>query len=463
MPICITDKQLTLYLNNHINRISLLGFHVLLGILFSYSNIFGLFYSGALLLYAVLDIRKVRNKNGIAHYYAIYFMCLEVALKVASSNITWEFGKYAVIICLLTGLSMDGLKKKGTIYLIFILLLIPSIFVTDFPSQEEARKRLMFNLSGPLTLVVSSYYFYERKVTLKDFENLFFWALLPLVTLGTLLFLTSVDVSRINFMFEALYETSGGYGPNQVSTSLGFGVLLISTAYVLKFKLTGNKFLDLSILAIFIYRGLLTFSRGGMLGAVLSFAAFYLFYNFFTKRITKKVASILGFGLLFLTGLVMWNYVNELSGGKLEMRYEGISNKQKSYSLDKLTGRRDEILLSELDVFTKNPITGIGPGMGLYYRTEEGAFSGAAHTEFSRLLGEHGIFGLGALLILFIAPLVYFFKLDGAVNKSLMICFLVLALITMLHSAMRIALPGFIYGLSFLKIRRINPLIRTSQ
>ena len=55
------------------------------------------------------------------------------------------------------------------------------------------------------------------------------------------------------------------------------------------------------------------------------------------------------------------------------------------------------ILLADLELWARNPILGVGPGMAAWGREEILDARISAHTEFSRLLAEHGLFGAAAL------------------------------------------------------------------
>jgi hypothetical protein len=77
----------------------------------------------------------------------------------------------------------------------------------------------------------------------------------------------------------------------------------------------------------------------------------------------------------------------------------------------------------------------------------------SAHTEFTRMLAEHGSLGVLALLLFFYMPLAYFRKEKKYDNKVLFMVFMFYAFLTMAHSAMRMALPGFIYGLAFMDLQ----------
>ena len=83
----------------------------------------------------------------------------------------------------------------------------------------------------------------------------------------------------------------------------------------------------------------------------------------------------------------------------------------------------------------------------------ETGIAAASHNEMSRILAEHGLFGAFAFLILLLAPLIYRMK-----NRSniFFFSFYFFWLLTINHSAMRIAAPGFIYALCLLNITYEN-------
>ena len=77
----------------------------------------------------------------------------------------------------------------------------------------------------------------------------------------------------------------------------------------------------------------------------------------------------------------------------------------------------------------------------------------ASHTEFSRMLGEHGLLGLLAFVCAFIwLPVRHFRSLTHDHSRLWMAVFYLLAMFTLAHSGMRLALPSVAYGLAFLVI-----------
>ena len=58
-------------------------------------------------------------------------------------------------------------------------------------------------------------------------------------------------------------------------------------------------------------------------------------------------------------------------------------------------------MYADLFIFVNNPIFGVGPGIGYYERLNHGLSQRvSAHTEYSRLLAEHGIAGIFVLLFI---------------------------------------------------------------
>ena len=110
---------------------------------------------------------------------------------------------------------------------------------------------------------------------------------------------------------------------------------------------------------------------------------------------------------------------------------------------------RENILASEIRYFLDNPVFGIGVAKGAELRKDATGRSVLSHNEVSRMLAEHGSFGIMALMILFLTPLVLYFD-----NKEhiFLVCFLAYWLLTINHAAMRVAAPAFIYSLSILRV-----------
>jgi O-antigen ligase len=74
----------------------------------------------------------------------------------------------------------------------------------------------------------------------------------------------------------------------------------------------------------------------------------------------------------------------------------------------------------------------------------------AAHNEISRLLSEHGLFGIFSFLILLFVPFALYIN-----NKQhvYFFSFFLFWLLTINHAALRIAAPAFIYALMLLHVQ----------
>lgn len=198
------------------------------------------------------------------------------------------------------------------------------------------------------------------------------------------------------------------------------------------------------------FRGLITFSRGGMITgfAMLVVLFFFIYIN------SKKSTQLKLIYLFIISSVVMSSiliYTEVRTDGLLSKRYQNedaLGRVKKS----KFSGR-EEVAASEIDAFLSHPFFGIGVAKGTEYRLELTGEIIASHNEITRLLGEHGSLGILILIILIFTPV--FLYLDNKQNIYLF-CFLTFWLLTINHAAMRTASPAFIYGLSLLKIKFRN-------
>jgi len=203
--------------------------------------------------------------------------------------------------------------------------------------------------------------------------------------------------------------------------------------------------LNIIIASYVYYRGLLTFSRGGMITgiAIVVVLLFSILIN------SKKYTQIrLKLGLSFVALLSIFMITSYQTDGLLLKRYtnKNPSGLDKSYEKN---GRQD-MALEEIKLFEENPVMGIGVGEGKEVRKSEYGAMICSHNEITRMLAEHGSFGMLSLLILFISPLLLFFKNKRNIYFLSLFAFW---LLTINHSGMRIAAPAFIYGLALLDIQ----------
>ncbi len=101
-------------------------------------------------------------------------------------------------------------------------------------------------------------------------------------------------------------------------------------------------------------------------------------------------------------------------------------------------------------VFRQFPLFGVGPGQSDAYHAL--TFRAAsAHTEYTRMLAEHGSFGLISLLILAWFSVRRLFTKGDSLSKGLLLGIMVWALVYMASAATRLVAPSFLFGLAAAK------------
>ena len=433
----------------------LLAFHALLGgILFAMpllSKVFGI----ALLTFGVYYIVQNKNRNNEALLMAAYAISAEIILRMTDGAFVNEYGKYLVMLFLLIGMLFSGFSRNALLYWLFLFFLVPSMVLSTVTLDltSDVKKAIVFNISGPICLGISAIYCFKRELTFQRLLGVVTAFALPLLTLVTYLYLYTPNVQDVVTGTQSNFETSGGFGPNQVSTILGLGIFIFFVQLLLN---SSNALLQLvngGLVMIFAFRGLVTFSRGGVYtGAamiLLLLAVLYFQANFQTK---PKIAGIIA--LSFLATVAVWSYSSIQTSGLLSKRYanqDAAGREKKS----QLSGR-EELMESEVQMFFDNPILGVGVGKNKELRQAQTGTEAASHNEVTRMLAEHGTLGVVCLLILFVTPL-YLFAVDR--QNVLALSFFIFWLLTINHAAMRLAAPAFIYALSLLKVYREAPLV----
>lgn len=400
-------------------------------------------------------IIQTQNRYGHAHLTAAYSGGMEMLLRMSAAGFPHETVKYSVILLLGTGILFRNRRQPwswGSI--LFFLLLLPAVFVVDSVLDlERFRQNISFNLSGPLCLAVSTFYFFKIRLYRSSLRRIMQHVLFPIAAILGYLFITTPSIREINFSYGANFEASG-YGPNQMSSVLGLGIMVLVMAFLMQLKIWRLNLVAVLFLLLLTYRGLLTFSRGGVLGPllVLGISGGYYLYSmgFFKRRSLIRLSRFLVMGILLFFSFVL---VNLQTGNKLWERYSG-KRGDKVVTLDRYTSGRTRIVQIDWQIFKDYPLLGIGPGVGNEKRVEYGySVKAAAHIEFTRLVAEHGIFGVLALCILLFQPLVAFLDYKRTPDARFLLMSMVLFCFTfMLHSATRIALPMFMYGLGFVYI-----------
>ena len=429
----------------------LILFHVFIGMLIYALPFLGKVYGYCIFLIGIYVVIKSQNRNDECLLVAGYVAGSEILLRMTGGNITYEFSKYEVMIFLFLGMYYKGFSRGAIPYWLFLLLLVPGVVMTGFvlDYDSDIKNSIAFNISGPVCLAFSALYTYRRKITLEQINNILLCIGLPIISCTVYLIFYTPNIRDIITGTASNYETSGGFGPNQVATFLGLGMFIFFSRIILESRSKALLIINLVVAANITYRGMVTFSRGGMITGFLMILLL-LSFLYFKSNFKGKVKLNYIFSVIAIAMVVIWSYTSYQTGGLIEKRYanqDAAGRAKKS----QFTGRED-IAQNEINTFFEYPIFGAGVGKGVEIRKKQTGIFVLSHDEITRMLAEHGSLGALGLLILFVTPLVLY--LENKFNMYLL-CFVVFWFLTINHAAMRTAIPAFVYSLSLLNVQLI--------
>jgi hypothetical protein len=424
-----------------------LSAHVALAIVMKSAPIVGAIHAFAVLAGGMIA-GFASKKSLYPAMAASYIAGSEVLWRMAKAPIFWEFGKYSVVIVLLIGLFRYGSWRRSGVPMLYFALLVPAAFltITEYP-WDVASGMLSFNLSGPLSLCISVIFFLQCRFSLDEVGRIVLALVTPIIGVSALILLRMSD-APIAFGTSSNAAASGGFGPNQVSTTLAVGAVGIFLVLIVLKQSTFRKILFGSLFLLFAAQSVLTFSRAGLYYGVTAITASSLFVARNGKQriqllIAVAIVCCLGYFLLFPR-------MDEFTGGALTKRYADRH----------LTGR-DEIMSADIQIFLRHMALGIGVGQAEEYRLEYYGSTPAAHTEYTRLLAEHGIFGLLAAILMISMGLAGIPEARGPANKAIVAALAVFGLMYMTGNGMRVVLPSLLLGLGRMRIS--EPRVSATQ
>ncbi len=391
----------------------------------------------------------------------VYVVSFELLSRMSKAYplIPWEMGKYLLFLLLTAGILMK--YRRGTVGWILLVLILPSLFIDE--SDQVWFKNIIFNLLGPVNVALAVVYFKNQIVSAEEFISLLRLFALPAISVLTFVVIKAPNLEHIEFTLGTNFETAGDFGSNQVSTILGLGVFLAYLFWRNRWNLSGYRWLDFGLLILFTIRGLLTFSRGGMIGGALGIIIFLLLDREMTgdRRKIKPLKSILTAIPIIIILAVTFTYANKVSGGLLSKRYQGETPGtlagRKEKTLNVFTSNRLQIFKDDLELWKENPLLGVGTGASYYLR--ENTHRIAAHVELSRLLSEHGLFGLTYFFILCVLGYNVYRRASWTLSGPVLFAIFILALFTTFHSAMRTFVTPLLVGLSLIVVSNHEEVI----
>lgn len=374
-------------------------------------------------------------------YVASYIIAAEVVWRMTDAQVFHEVGKYSIVLILLLAILHFRISRiPSSLFLYFLFLLPSSLIPLTVMDLSGAREQLSFNMSGPLLLLVAGYFCSSISLTKRQLHTAFLVALGPLVSIVSIMAMNLASVPILRFVVYASSSiATRGYAPNQVSSILGAGVFLTTVLLVSSHSSTRKlRLVLIFLLFTFAAFSALTFSRGGLYSAAFAVVTSMLLWM--RKPDTRWAILLLTIVLLLVSNYLLIPRIEQFTGGTIIGRFEDMS----------LTGR-DLIVQADLNAWKSAPVFGVGPGGAKEYRAEIFRTS-AAHTEFTRMLAEHGVLGLislGALLgYIFARILDSVRKPHGPVLLGL----ITWSLAFMAINAMRMAAPSLFLAMAALEL-----------
>lgn len=447
-------------LNNRFSLYSVL-LHVALGVFSASStSVLFAFFFGVLAIEIPTILTGQKGLNVRLNYLLVYMSSFEILARMARTSpiIPYEMSKY--ILCALFLYGIFSQYNKGYIGLILLAFILPAAFYDQTGSVTTDER--IFNIMGPVDLALGVIYFKGQIINRTQLFNLIKLALLPTISVLAFAFVRTPDYDSIDFNLSANFDTSGGFGSNQVSTILGLGLLLSFMLWITKSSLSGNKILDIIVMMGFVLQGLLTFSRGGMIGGALGILTFLFLISLSgVTQNTKNSISLPKITIylipILVLGLFVFQFVDSITGNNLSLRYKGETAGtiagSKELDINTFTTNRYQIFLGDVELWRENFVLGVGVGASKELRPTTEEVPTAAHVELSRLLAEHGLFGLFFFLTLLVFPFLIISQNKDSLNKAILIAFFIIGLYSSFHAAMRTYVTPLFISMSLLTIR----------
>jgi O-antigen ligase len=418
----------------------LLVAHILLGLIANRLPVLATFHAWITLVVGLWLALTTRDTPKII-LIAAYITGSELIWRMVGASVFYEMGKYAIIAILgIAFLKLSSWKNTALpiLYFVFLTFSIP-LTMSWFGINEAARSAVSFNLSGPLALAVSVIFFSQVTLNSQDLKRIAWAISIPIVSVFTIAAYSTLTASNIVFLRVSNFITSGGFGPNQVSAILGLGVVMMFMIINVEDN-NLHRLVAFILFIAFLSQALITFSRGGIYNAGIC-----ILFAILQLNLSGRVRIRFLFIFILLSSLIFFIIIPNLNVFTSDLFL------QRYADLD--TSGRVKIALGELNIWYDNFIFGVGPGVSTYAVTYylhgiTGNLAGA-HTEYTRLLAEHGVFGLFALLLLIIMAIRAYFKASKKwYYKMWVVVFILWPFAEMSHAATRIVAISFLFGLA---------------
>jgi O-antigen ligase len=181
---------------------------------------------------------------------------------------------------------------------------------------------------------------------------------------------------------------------------------------------------------------MLTFSRTGLYCACGSLLAASVFSGR-DLRAALRLVTVLGVTTSAFY-FAVFPLLSDFTKGGIAKRFA-----------DTDTTGRDQLMLADLELWRANPVLGVGPGASQEVHVLHHGAALASHSELTRLLAEHGVFGLGALLLLLGMACGNCLRAPAGLPRAVTISLTAWGMFYISSNGMRLVTPSFVLGLSF--------------
>lgn len=339
------------------------------------------------------------------------------------------------------------LGRDARLAALYGLLLLPASLATIRTAGGEARELIAFALSGPIALatfvMVTSQVNIARWLYRRVLWVILVSAIGPLTIAVSDLKADLAAQQTITFSKQSNFATSGGFGPVQVSAALSIGMMAAIVLIVIERDRIARIIAGVLTVALAV-QTLLTFSRGGSFSVGIALAAFAI-SQARDRRIRNRIILIAAVAIA-LAYFVVFPRLESFTGGMFQERFSDTKT------------ARTELASNDLQIFRRNFVFGVGPGMTKFQRlgfeicrirSDNCATEASSHTEFTRLLSEHGIPGVIALGLLL--TLAWHAVKRAGPGREFAVAWMAWAIAQMFYANLRIVAVPIAFGIAFLR------------
>lgn len=383
---------------------------------------------------------------------AAYVAGCEVLWRMTEVALPWEISKYLLMVIFAVGIFrfLGRVERWGVVGL-FLASLVPATVVPVIKlGVVGAIDPISFNLGGLIALAIGVLFLSRLAGPWLSVAPALWAYVAPVLGIAALALDSVRSLTATDFFDDSNLRSAGGFGPNQVSAALGLGALFL-VLLALRERRPALQIFAVVLGLWFTAQAMLTFSRGGVvnLGVALLFALPFLLRRRDTAA--RVLAISLAVGLLGI--LVLLPRLDDFTGGALERRF----------SRGQEGERRAELMAKDYETFREHPGLGVGVGQSEYYRLDRRVI--ASHTEYTRLLAEHGLLGIMALGCLAALVVTGFLRQRQPFGQAWTVSLVAWTALELSHSSTRLAAIALVFSLAqftLIEPQTARPLPRPS-